>query len=93
MDSCRSCVNHYRAIPLEGTRIQEHLPRLTRRIIDVTAEFPFDRRPYGDQQSSDSKAFRVVGVRNKDTDDYHLYVTNLLEEFTPDQIGAVYSLR
>ena len=82
-----------RAIPLEGTRLQEHLPRLTRKIIDVTAEFPFDRRAYGDQQSRDSKAFRVVGVRNEDTDDYHLYVTNLPEEFTPEQIGAVYSLR
>jgi IS4 transposase len=82
-----------RAIPLVGTRLQEHLPRLTRRLIDVTAEFSFDRRPYGGQQSSDSKEFRVVGVRNEDTDDYHLYVTNLPNEFTVDQITALYRLR
>ena len=37
--------------------------------------------------------FRVVGVRNEDTDDYHLYVTNLPDEFTPRQVAALYGLR
>ncbi|MFB6135324.1 MAG: transposase, partial [Halobacteriaceae archaeon] len=34
-----------------------------------------------------------VGVRNEDTDDYHLYVTNLPAEFTPKQVAALYGLR
>jgi len=30
-----------------------------------------------DAVAADTKWFRVVGVRNEDADDYHLYVTNL----------------
>jgi hypothetical protein len=37
--------------------------------------------------------FRVVGVLVADTDDYHLYVTNLPDEFTPRQVAALYGLR
>jgi IS4 transposase len=37
--------------------------------------------------------FRVVGVRNEDTDDYHLYVMNLPDAFTPRQVAALYGLR
>ena len=37
--------------------------------------------------------FRVVGVRNEDTDDYHLYVTNLPDAFTPRLVAALYGLR
>lgn len=61
--------------------------------IDVTAEITFNRRQYGDQQSRDTTEFRVVGVRNEDTDDYHLYITNLPNEFTPEQVAALYGFR
>jgi len=31
------------------------------------------------------KRFRVVGVRDEDADEYHLYITNLpREEFSPE---------
>ena len=53
----------------------------------------FKRRQYGKTRSSAAVGFRVVGVRNEDTDDYHLYVTNLPGEFTPEQVAALYSLR
>ena len=82
-----------RAIPLIGSRLQEHLPKLTRKHIDVTGKFEFKRRQYGEKQSHATKEFRVVGVRNEDTDDYHLYVTNLPGEFTPEQVAALYGLR
>ena len=82
-----------RAISLTGGHLQDHLSRLKRTTIDVTGEFAFKRRRYGGKQSSALIEFRVVGVRNKDTDDYHLYVTNLPNEFTPEQVAALYSLR
>ena len=82
-----------RAISLTGTLLQDHLSTLERTHLDVTGEFAFKRRPYGDHQSTDRVAFRVVGVRNEDTDDYHLYVTNLPDEFTPAQVAALYGLR
>jgi putative transposase len=82
-----------RAISLRGTHLQDRLSDLKRKHIDVTGRFGFKRRPYGEQQSSDTAEFRVVGVRNEDTDDYHLYVTNLPNEFTPEQVTALYRLR
>ncbi|GAA0454429.1 hypothetical protein GCM10008985_07730 [Halococcus dombrowskii] len=82
-----------RAICLKGTYLQDHLSDLKRKHIDVTGRFGFKRRPYGEQQSSDTAKFRVVGVRNEGTDDYHLYVMNLPDGFTPEQVAALYSLR
>ncbi|PHQ44267.1 IS4 family transposase [Halorubrum sp. C3] len=82
-----------RAISLPERRLRDVLGDLTREIIDVTVEIEFKRRAYGGKQSSDSMEFRVVGVRNEDTDDYHLYVTNLPDEFTPRQVAALYGLR
>jgi len=82
-----------RAISLTGSHLQDQLSKLMRKHIDVTGEFDFKRRQYGTMRSSATVEFRVVGVRNEDTDDYHLYVTNLPGEFTPEQVAALYSLR
>lgn len=67
---------------MEHSRSQV-ISKLTRKHIDVTSEFEFKRRKYGERQSQAIVEFRVVGVRNEDTDDYHLYVTNL-----PLKIGS-----
>jgi IS4 transposase len=82
-----------RAISLPERRLRDVLGDLTRELIDVTVEIEFKRRPYAGKQSTDTMEFRVVGVRNEDTDDYHLYVTNLPDEFTPRQVAALYGLR
>ena len=82
-----------RAISLPERRLRDVLGDLTREIIDVTVEIEFKRRAYAGKQSTDTMEFRVVGVRNEDTDDYHLYVTNLPDEFTPRQVAALYGLR
>lgn len=84
---------HGRAISLRGTHLQDRLSDLKRKHVEVTGQFEFKRRPYGKQQSDNTAEFSVVGVRNEDTDDYHLYVTNLPNEFTPKQVAALYSLR
>ncbi|GAA0249821.1 hypothetical protein GCM10009000_077620 [Halobacterium noricense] len=78
---------------MTGTHLQDLLSQLTRKHIDATAEFAFKRRQYGENESSEKAAFRVVGVRSEDTDDHYLYVTNLLDEFTPVQVAALYSLQ
>ena len=81
-----------RAISLPERHLRDVLGDLKREIIDVTVEIEFKRRRYAGKQSTDTMAFRVVGVRNEDTDDYHLYVTNLPDEFTPKQVAALYGL-
>lgn len=78
---------------MKGAHLQNRLSDLKRKRIDVTGRFGFKRRPYGEQQSSDTAEFRVVGVLVADTDDYHLYVTNLPNEFTSEQVAALYRLR
>ena len=82
------------AIPLEGKQVFDVVDDLHRKYIDVEVEVEFDRRPYAGEQSQDTKTFRVVGVRDKDADDYHLYITNLTrEEFFPEDIATIYQSR
>jgi len=59
----------------------------SRQYIDVEVEAEFKRGQYEGTRSLDTKRFRVVGVRNEDADDYHLYITNLpREEFLPSDL-------
>jgi IS4 transposase len=82
------------AIPLEGEKIQDVVDDLHRQYIDVEIEAEFQRRPYAGTQSWDTKTFRVVGVRNEDADEHHLYITNLpREEFSPEDISTLYRCR
>ena len=82
------------AIPLEGSQIQDVVNDLHRKYIDVEVEAEFKRGKYNGTRSLDTKRFRVVGVRNEDADDYHLYITNLpREEFLPGDIATIYRCR
>jgi IS4 transposase len=81
------------AIFLPGRRLQDVLGDLIREIVDVNMELTFKRRAYAGKQSTDTMEFRVVGVLVADTDDYHLYVRNLLDTFTPRQIAVLYGFR
>jgi len=83
-----------RAIPLEGEQIQSVIDDLQRQYIDVEVEVTFKRRVYEGTRSMDTKRFRIVGVRDEDADDYHLYITNLPRaEFKPEEIGLLYRAR
>ncbi|MFC7026463.1 IS4 family transposase [Halomicroarcula sp. GCM10025324] len=83
-----------RAIPLEGEKINDVFEDLSRKYIDVEVEVEFRRREYNGTRSWDRKRFRVVGVRNEDADDYHLYMTNLpREEFLPTDLATLYRCR
>jgi putative transposase len=82
------------AIPLEGKHIHDVVGDLSRQYIDVEVEAEFKRGQYEGTRSTDTKRFRVVGVRNEDADDYHLYITNLpREEFLPEDLEMLYRCR
>jgi len=79
-----------RAIPLEGKQIHDVVGELSRKYIDVEVEAEFRRGPYNGTQSLDRRRFRVVGVRDEDADDYHLYITNLpRDEFLPADVARM----
>ena len=83
-----------RAIPLEGEQVFDVVENFHREYIDVEVEVAFRRGQYAGTQSWDTKRFRVVGVRNPDTNDYHLYITNLPREVLfPADIATIYRCR
>jgi IS4 transposase len=60
----------------------------------VEVEVHFRRRAYGSRRSGARLRLRLVGVRDTQTGDYHLYVTNIpAERLTATQIGAAYAAR
>jgi len=83
-----------RARPLVGEQIHDVVEDLHRQYIDVEVEAEFKRGQYEGTRSLDTKRFRVVGVRDEDADDYHLYITNLPRtEFLPADLATLYRCR
>lgn len=87
-------VHRGRAIPLVGERLRDVVDRMQRQVIDVEVEVRFPRRRYGGRTHHDRQRLRVVGLMNRQTGEYHLYVTNIpTEKLAAEDIGATYSLR
>jgi IS4 transposase len=83
-----------RAIELVGRRLNDVLDELTREVLDVMVEVSFARRLYGGHRSRASQRLRVVGVRDPETKQYHLYITNLPpEKLAAEDIQRVYAAR
>jgi hypothetical protein len=83
-----------RAIPLVGQRLRDVVPRMQRQVLDVEVEVSFPRRRSGGRVHRDTQRLRVVGLLNRETGQYHLYVTNVpAEKLAAEDIGVVYSLR
>ena len=83
-----------RAISLVGQRLRDVVPRMQRQVLDVEVEVSFPRRRYGGRVHRDTQRLRVVGLLNRETGQYHLYVTNVPpEKLAAEDIGVVYSLR
>ncbi len=75
-------------------KIRDVVDDFYRTYIDVEVEAEFKRGPYNGTHPVDTKQFRVVGVRNKDAGDYHLYIRNLSqEEFLPSDLATLYRCR
>ena len=83
-----------RSIKLVGERLQDVLARLKRDVLDVNIEVRVQRRAYAGRRRTVSKIFRLVGVRNPQTDELHLYITNVAPEaLAPEHIARSYALR
>jgi putative transposase len=87
-------VHRGRAISLVGERLRDVVSRMQRQVLDVEVEVSFPRRRYGGRVHRDTQRLRVVGLLNRETGEYHLYVTNVpTEKLAAEDIGATYSLR
>ena len=83
-----------RSIDVVGKRLQDVLPRLERAILDIDAEVQFDKRSYKGSTGQRRRTFRVVALRNEETGDYHVYLTNVpAEQLAAEDIRATYALR
>lgn len=83
-----------RAVDVVGQRLQDILPKLQREVLDVMVEVSFKKRRYRGKASSRTRTFRLVAVRNDDTGDYHVYLTNLPADRLPaEDVTRTYALR
>lgn len=81
-------------LPLVGQRLQDMLNRLRREQLDLSVRVQFRRRAYYGVRSDAEREFRLVGVRDRQTGCYHLYVTNIpAERLTAPQVASVYGAR
>jgi len=80
------------SIPLEGQSLQDVLDDLQRQEIDVRITLSFDRKR--GSCASTTRTFRLVGVRNEDSGEYHLYLTNLgTDDYSAPDIAQLYRAR
>ncbi|MGQ0535860.1 MAG: transposase [Methanobacteriota archaeon] len=81
--------------PSGGTAHHPQKSRHSQRdVLDVEVEVDFRHRSYGGKTTGASRRFRVVCVRDDESDDYHSYVTNLsADEFTAEEIASLYRCR
>ncbi len=81
-------------IPLVGQHLQDVLPRLQRKVLDVEVKVEFKKRRYLGHRSKGQRTFRLIAIRNDDTQAYHVYLTNLPAEQLPaEDVQGVYALR
>jgi hypothetical protein len=82
------------AIDLEGKNLQDVLGRLKRKMLDVTVALTVKKQRYRGVRSTTTCYFRVVGRRNDETGDYHLYLTNIpVDVLEADDVAETYRLR
>ncbi len=80
------------SIPLEGESLQAVLDDLQRQEIDIRITLSFDRKR--GSGASATRTFRLIGLRNEETDEYHLYLTNLgKEDYSAPDIAQLYRAR
>jgi len=83
-----------RSVPMVGRRVSEFIGLLRRQTIDAKVEVSVQRRSYRGVRHRDRECFRLVGVRDPLTKQYHLYLTNIPpDKLTPVDIAQVYSAR
>lgn len=80
--------------PVVGKRLRDAVDGLQREVLDVMVEVTFDRRAYRGCRRRDTRSFRVVGVLDDVTGEYHLFVTNIpVERLDGHEVASTYRLR
>jgi IS4 transposase len=80
------------SISLEGESLQDVLDDLQRREIDVRITLSFDLKRGSCGRRT--RTFRLVGLRNEESGEYHLYLTNLdREAYSAPDIAQLYRAR
>jgi IS4 transposase len=83
-----------RSVPMLGRRVSEFVSKLERQSIDAQVEVSVQRRAYRGVRHRDRECFRLVGVRDPVTKQYHLYLTNIPpHKLSPEDIAQVYAAR
>ncbi len=83
-----------RSKDVEGKRLRDVLSGLRREELDVMVDVRFKRRTYKGVRRTDTHMFRVVGVRDKETQEYHLFITTIpFERLDSKEIANTYRLR
>lgn len=79
---------------LAGKNLQDSLPHLKREVLDVLVEISFKRRAYRGKASTATEIYRLVGVLNHETNEYHLYITSLsAEQMSAEDVAVLYGAR
>jgi IS4 transposase len=83
-----------RSIAIASRKLKDVLPELERQVLDAMAQVTFKRRSYRGKSKTDTASFRVIAVRNAQTDAYHLYITNIPpERLSAEEIAQCYAAR
>lgn len=83
-----------RAVPVVGEKLRDVADRMQREVLDVLVDVDFKRRKYAGISHRAAQTLRVVGIRDENTGDFHLYVTNVPpEKLAAEDIRATYALR
>lgn len=82
------------AVEIEGRKLKEILPKLKRGVLDAEALVSFKRRTYAGRRRTDQATFRLVAVLNRETGEYHVYVTNVPPaKLAAEDVARVYAAR
>jgi IS4 transposase len=87
-------IHRGRSIDVKGKCISEVLPHLKRQVLDADVEVSFKRRGYNGKQKNDTEKFRMIAIMNKETEEYHTYITNIpLDALDAEDVAKLYGAR
>lgn len=79
---------------LVGRSLQSILLFIRREVLDAQVDVTYKKQKYRGKRRSVTTSFRLVGIRNPETQEYHLYLTNLpVTLFSARVIAQLYSAR
>ena len=82
------------SIYLTGQKIKDVLPKLKRQVIDAEVVVSFSRRSYKGKSKNANQVFRMVGIHDDETNDYHLYFTNIpYDVLCAEDVASLYGYR